>query len=290
MAFLDSFKAVFSSNRVNVSKRFALLREAIQGSMSQFYMARDLRSGEVVGLKILKPEKLAAFEARFKGLNKPSEGQIAVQLKHPNIVETREYGLTTNDEHYVLMEYIDGIDMNSALIGRDPLLNGRRVQFIRQSAEALAAVHSAGFIHRDMCPRNLLLTKDSLNVKLIDFGLTVPATRPFMLPGNRTGAPNYMAPELVRRKPTDQRLDVFAFGVTAYEICTSELPWLRGTTGLAAMRHDQPPTDIREYRADINPMLASAIHACIEGDVNKRCPSIEEFLAMICHVRHETVQ
>ena len=56
-----------------------------------------------------------------------------------------------------------------------------------------------------------------------------------MQPGNRTGTPNYMAPELVRRRPTDQRLDVFAFGVTAYEFCTFELPWLRGTTGMAAM-------------------------------------------------------
>ena len=109
------------------------------------------------------------------------------------------------------------------------------MRFIRQAAEAIAAVHEAGFIHRDICPRNFLLTNNREDLKLIDFGLTVPATRWFMQPGNRTGTPNYMAPELVRRRPTDQRLDVFAFGVTAYEICTFELPWLRGTTGMAAM-------------------------------------------------------
>jgi len=102
-----------------------------------------------------------------------------------------------------------------------------------------------------------------------------------MQPGNRTGTPNYMAPELVRRRPTDQRLDVFAFGVTAYEFCTFELPWLRGTTGMAAMTHDQPPTDIHHYRPDIQPQLAKAIHACIEPDVAKRCPSMEDFLRMI---------
>ena len=158
------------------------------------------------------------------------------------------------------------------------------MHFIRQAAEAIAAVHEAGFIHRDICPRNFLLTNKREDLKLIDFGLTVPATPWFMQPGNRTGTPNYMAPELVRRRPTDQRLDVFAFGVTAYEFCTFELPWLRGTTGMAAMTHDQPPTDIHEYCPDINPQLAKAIHACIEPDVTQRCPSMEAFLRMIRRV------
>jgi eukaryotic-like serine/threonine-protein kinase len=90
-----------------------------------------------------------------------------------------------------------------------------------------------------------------------------------------------MAPELVRRRATDQRLDVFAFGVTAYEICTFELPWIRGTTGMAAMTHDQPPIDIVRYRPQIHPELAKAIHACIEPNVTRRCPSMDAFLRMV---------
>ena len=128
------------------------------------------------------------------------------------------------------MEFLEGPNMNTALAARAPYLEGRRVHLIREAAEAIAALHEAGFIHRDICPRNFLLTNNRQDLKLIDFGLTVPATKWFMQPGNRTGTPNYMAPELVRRRHTDQRLDVFAFGVTAYEICTFELPWLRGTT------------------------------------------------------------
>ncbi len=286
MPILDHFKSLFAGTKVNVSKRFALLRAAISGTMSKFYMARDLRTGEVVGLKILDPEKLAAFEARFKGLVKPCEGEIAFQLKHPHIVETREFGLTTEGAQYLIMEFIEGAGMNSLLVGQDDLLEERRLEFIRQTAEALDAVHAAGFIHRDVCPRNLMLSGDGENLKLIDFGLSVPASRPFMLPGNRTGTPNYMAPELVRRKATDQRLDVFAFGVTAYEICTYELPWLRGSTGMAAMGHDQSPTDVRKYRPQIHPRLAEAIHSCIEPNVEKRCPSMEEFLQMIWRVEH----
>jgi serine/threonine-protein kinase len=286
MPFLDQLKSLFSGTKVDVSKRFALLRAAISGTMSKFYMARDLRTGEVVGLKILDPKKLAAFQARFKGLTKPCEGEIAFQLKHPHIVETREYGLTTEGAQCLIMEFLEGAGMNSLLVARDERLENRRLQFIRQTGEALAAVHAGGFIHRDICPRNLMLDGAGENVKLIDFGLSVPATKPFMQPGNRTGTPNYMAPELVRRKSTDQRLDIFAFGVTAYEMCTYELPWLRGTTGMAAMGHDRPPIDVRKHRPQINPRLAGAIHSCIEPNVEKRCPSMEEFLRMIRLVEH----
>ena len=90
-----------------------------------------------------------------------------------------------------------------------------------------------------------------------------------------------MAPELVRRRATDQRLDVFAFGVTAYELCTYELPWPRGADGTAAMTHDQPPTDIQTHGVKIHPILAKAIHSCIEPDMANRCPSMEKFLQMI---------
>jgi serine/threonine-protein kinase len=289
MPFLDHFKQLFAGRRLNVSSRFSLLQKAIQGTMSSFYQARDLRTNTIVGLKILDHKKTTEFNARFQGLHKPSEGEISYQLKHTNIVDTYEYGLTTEDEHYLVMEFLEGTTLHSALVARDACLEGRRVKFIREAAEAVAAVHAAGYIHRDICPRNFMLTNNGEDLKLIDFGLTVPATKEFMQPGNRTGTPNYMAPELVRRHTTDPRLDVFAFGVTAYEICTFELPWMRGTTGMAAMTHDRPPTDIYKYRPQINPVLAKAIHACIEPSLSQRCPSMEKFLQMIRDVKHDDV-
>jgi serine/threonine-protein kinase len=255
--------------------------------MSKFYMARDLRTGKIVGLKILDVAKTNAFESRFKGHHKPTEGQIALRLKHPHIVETYETGVTTEGAPYVMMEFLEGADLNSLLVGRDPCLDGNRVRFLREASEAVAAVHAAGFIHRDVCPRNFLLTKDGKDLKLIDFGVTVPALPPFMQPGIRVGNPNYMAPEVVRRKPIDRRLDVFAFGVTAYELLTFELPWHRGTTGMAAMSHDQPAVDIRQRRPTIHPRLAQAVHACLESDVSRRCPSMEKFLELIKGVESE---
>jgi serine/threonine-protein kinase len=281
MGFFRRLKSWLAHGRVDVSKRFALLREAISGTMSKFYMARDLNSGKIVGLKILDIEKTAAFEARFRG-GKPAEGEIAMKLKHPRIVQTYEHGVTTDGAPYVVMEYLDGADMNSLLVGRDRRLEGNRLRLLRQAAEAVAAVHAAGFIHRDVCPRNFFVSKDGKDLKLIDFGVTVPAEPAFMQPGVRVGNPNYMAPEVVRRKPIDQRLDVFAFGVSAYELCTAgHLPWPRGDSGMAAMTHDQPSVDIRQRRPKIDPMLAKAIHWCLEAEVDRRCPSMEKFLQAI---------
>ncbi len=283
MPLKDTFKSLLGGGggKLNVKSRFELLREAISGTMSKVYMARDRKEDRIVALKILDPEKTAFLEGRFKGLKKPTEGQIAVQFDHPYIVKTYEHGLTTDGSQYLVMEYLRGAGLNSVLVMRDDPLKGRRLSLIRQAAEALKAVHEAGFIHRDVCPRNLLFTDDGQTLKLTDFGLTVPAKGAFLLPGNRTGTPNYMAPELVRRRSTNQTLDVFAFGVTIYELCTGELPWMSGDTGQAAMTHDTPPTPIKNCLPEIHPALAEAIHDCLVADPAKRCASMEAFLKAI---------
>ncbi len=290
MGFKEIFKSRPSGKRLNVKARFELLKEAMSGTMSQVYKARDRETDEVVALKILDRRKTKDLEARFKGLKKPTEGEIAVRFDHPLIVKTYEHGLTTDGAQYLVMEYLEGVGMNSSLFMRDKSLDGHRVSYIRQTAEALAVVHKTGFIHRDICPRNLLMAGDGRTLKLTDFGLSVPSEGHFLSPGNRTGTPNYMAPELVRRRRTDQRLDIFAFGVTAYEICTFELPWLPGDTGLAAMAHDTPPTDIKKYRPEINPKLARAIHSCIEPNLKKRCSAMGDFLQIIEEVEQEDVE
>ncbi len=276
------------TSKVNVSSRFELLREAISGTMSTFYMARDRTNEQIVGLKILDREKTIALEARFVGIEKPKEGEIAMSLVHPHIVKTFEHGVTTEDEQYLVMEFLDGPGLNSLIVGRSAQLEGRRMTLLRQAAEALAAVHRAGYIHRDICPRNFVVDKTCESLKLIDFGLTVPATPQFMQPGNRTGTANYMAPEVVRRRPTSQKLDIFAFGVTAYELCAFELPWPRGA-GLAAMAHgSQEPTDIRKFCPKIDPRLEKAIYACLEPAPEKRPASMDDFLKMIKDVNLET--
>jgi serine/threonine protein kinase len=160
---------------------------------------------------------------------------------------------------------------------------------IREMTEALQVVHEADFIHRDVCPRNFICTKNGSSLKLIDFGLTVPVRKEFMQGGNRSGTPNYMAPEIIRRKPTDQRLDIFSLGVTAYQLCTYALPWpSQDVSGKAAVAHDnKAPIDIFQIQTRLNRTLGEAIMQCIRRNPAQRPPSAQAFLRMIRQVDSE---
>lgn len=292
MGLTGFFKSLLDGGKVDVGRRYEILRDAVGGTMSNFHMVRDRQTAQIVGLKILDKDKTDQLEMRFRGLDKPSEGEIASQFNHPRIVSTLGYGLTTKGEQFVVMEYLDGPGLNSLIIGRSPLLDGNRLTLMTQAADALMTVHEAGFIHRDVCPRNFVCSKDATSLKLIDFGLTVPARKEFMQPGIRTGTPNYMAPEVVRRKPTDLRLDIFAFGVSMYEMFAFDLPWTRGSgDGLAAMGHGMSkPPSLDKYYPKIHPTLRDAIHKCMAPDPEKRFASMKLFLNAIRGVKHEDVK
>ena len=269
--------------KVDISRRFERLHESISGTMSSFYKSKDKSTGNVVGLKILDPKKLEPIEGRYKGLGKPPEGEIGSQITGPHVVKTLEWGTTTDGRQVIVQEFIEGTMLHSLISAKKPLQAAKRIDLVRQAATAIAAVHKAGFVHRDICPRNFILRPDGRLV-LIDFGLTVPDKPVFLQPGNRIGTPNYMAPEVVRRKQADKRLDVFSFGVTAYEICTLDLPWPGGKSGSAAMTHDSPPTPLRDRWPEAPEPLAKAIEACLEADPGRRPESMDKFLSLIARL------
>lgn len=284
------FKSMLDSGKVDIERRYEILRAAVSGTMSDFHMARDRKTGDIVGLKILDKKKTEQLEARFKGLDKPSEGEISMSMVHPRIVVTHSFGMTTKGEQFIVMEFLDGPGLNSCIIGRNPILDGNRLALMTQAAEALDAVHQAGYIHRDVCPRNFVCAKDGKSLKLIDFGLTVPATPPFQQPGNRTGTPNYMAPEVVRRRATDQRLDIFAFGASMYEMFAFELPWVRGSDGLAAMTHGaSEPPPLSQYYPKIRPELEAIIMKCIQAEPADRHASMDSVLQQLRRIKSEDV-
>jgi len=290
MGIWDRLKKAFEPpERLDVSARFQLDKQASTGTMSTFRVAKEIQTGRTLGIKFLDREKLEHFESRFKGLNKPSEGEIGRQIVHENVVTTLEHGITTNGENYVLMEYIDGFGLDVLINQKSQMMIANRLELVRQMGAAIQAVHDAGFIHRDICPRNFISDRKSEKVTLIDFGLTVPDKDVFRQPGNRTGTPQYMAPEIVRRRATDIRVDIFSFGVTIYRMLTFEHPWgTTDTSGIVALAHDnRAPTNILDLRPNLNQNLAKNIHRCIESDPEKRPKSLKHFLALVKDIRNE---
>ena len=235
-------------------KRFTILAETGRGSMSRVYRALDTKSQRVVCLKVQDREKTEAAVARAAQVGRPTEGEIGVALNHPNVVKTFEFGLSSKKEYYIVMEFVEGINLQEVRQSR-VLEIPERVELLAQAAAGLAAVHAAGFIHRDLGPKNLLVDPND-RVKLIDFGLTVPNTPTFRRPGNRTGTLNYMAPELLRREPTDERIDIFSFGATAFEFLTGRLPFEAITSVTDMMqRTSASPRD----PAALNPRLPAPL-------------------------------
>lgn len=291
MGLWDRIRGIFQPAQaaLDVSARFRLDRHAYTGTMSRFHVAYEIATGKRYGIKFLDAEKLEQFRSRFKGMDRPEEAQIGMQIDHPNVARTFEYGKTTTGQEYILMEYIDGPGVNALIREPTESFLKRRLDLIREMSEGLDAVHRAGFIHRDVCPRNFICHHDMSFVKLIDFGLSLPNKPAFCQPGNRTGTPQYMAPEIIRRRQTDHRVDIFAFGVTVYRMLALEHPWgTTDVTAFAALNHDRlAPVDIQKFRPNLDPRLARAIHRCLEVKPEQRFDSLKNFLAAIREVKRE---
>jgi serine/threonine protein kinase len=309
MSLIDSLRSAFKSSnsktssgpkktvsrgKIDVEARFSRQRTAVTGTMANFFVAKDHENDDrLVGVKVVELEKYNLFESRFKGLKKPSEGEIAMGMTHPHIAETYETGFSTRGEPVIVMEYVAGPSLQNIVVQKqEHHLTGKRVKLIREMAEALQYVHQKGFIHRDICPRNFILTPGSESIKLIDFGLTLPATPPFMTPGNRTGTPLYMSPEIIRRRSTDQRVDIFSFGVTCYCMCCFEHPWQGEIlNGRAALHHDtSQPKELLDRCPKLDPRLARAIMGALQPKVEERTPDIGQFLQAIRGVQADEVE
>ena len=277
------FEKLFSKKpaheQTDITKRFTLHGRVGQGSLSRVWKATDLKSGRLVALKVLDKEKTLKFEERFRGLNKPSEGDIALSLNHPNIVRTWEFGWTTDDEMFLVMEFVEGVGLALLVDLQNEEMKRYRLRYMIQIGEALQHFHQQNWIHRDICPRNVMIADDK-SARLIDFGLVVPNTPEFRRPGNRTGTASYMAPELIKRQPTDQRLDIFSYAVTCFEMYTKRFPWDAALTIDAVLQHiNKPPVEISTLLPGIDKQIAAAIMRGLKANPDERWQTVGEMVS-----------
>ena len=201
---------------------YDLAQKIASGPMSHVFKAAEADSGQVVALKILSKRSARIADRLRNGGHRTWEGKRAVGLSHPNIVRTLRCGFEEG-RYFLAMEYLDGPNLAELIQQQAPELQNGRFGIIRQIAQGLCYVHEKGLIHRDICPKNVMLTGEGEG-KLIDFGVAISRGDRVTDTGRRTGRPSYMAPELVRHNVFDERTDIYAFGVTMYEILTGVRP------------------------------------------------------------------
>ncbi|MBW3541592.1 MAG: protein kinase, partial [Planctomycetes bacterium] len=148
------FKGLFDRKpkvqRIDLTRRFDLIGRVGQGSMSKVWRARDTMSGRTVALKVLDRVKTLRLEQRFVGLTKPTEGEIAIQLQHPHIVRTFEYGWTRDNEQFLVMEFVEGVGLSFLVETQNEAMRQNRLRFICELGEAIRYFHEKNWIHRDI--------------------------------------------------------------------------------------------------------------------------------------------
>jgi hypothetical protein len=197
-----------------IDGRFAVERACGSGGMGSVYRAVDQTSGLPVAVKILH-DSSPLLRERFD-----REARTLATLEHPNIVRYIAHGSTAADLHYLVMEWVDGETLKARL-EREGLDGDAAIGMVAAVADALAAAHARGVVHRDVKPSNILFVEgDPARVKLIDFGVARAASETVKLTevGASVGTPGYMAPEQVRSsREVDGRADLFALGCVLYE-------------------------------------------------------------------------
>jgi len=214
-----------------LADRFELLNLHATGGMGAVYRAVDRASGERVAVKVMTG-RAADDVARFS-----REAEMLRRLEHPRIVRYIAHGTTEQGELYLVMEWLEGEDLEGRL-SRGPLSLADSLRLARGVAEGLAVAHALGIVHRDVKPSNLLLVGDAIGeVKVVDFGIARgPALTTFSTaPGVIVGTPAYMAPEQLRGShELDARADVYSLGCVLFE-CLAGRPAFVGAHAIAVL-------------------------------------------------------
>src|SRR5580700_10508947 len=252
--------------------RYEMLGELGRGGMGIVSKVRDRETGEVVALKILKPEIAGNPQIleRFK-----NELLLAHKITHRRVARLYEFH-RAGDAVYLSMEYVEGESLRSLLEREGRLETGRATEFARQLADGLAEAHRQSIVHRDLKPENIMIALDG-GLKVMDFGISRSYAEDATMTGSVVGTPAYMAPEQAEGKALDHRVDIYAYGLTLYEMFTGEATFHGDTAVELALKQVQErPTNPMKLAPSLPRRIDAAIMKCLEKDPAKRFQSVEE--------------
>ena len=257
------------------------------GGMGEVYLARDTRLGRKVALKVLPPSFTADAQLRARFFR---EAQLASAFDHPNVCTIHEVGQASSF-FFIAMQYVEGVNLKQ-LIGSRPLRLDALLSISLQAADALAAAHALGIVHRDIKSDNIIVTPKG-QAKVLDFGLAkltsgrggdvsgAESELPSRL--TRTGAvigtPNYMSPEQARGERVDHRGDIFSLGVVIYEMASGDVPFKRRSQAetMNAVINERH-TPVAGFNEEIPAELSATIDRALSKDPADRYQSMGEML------------
>jgi serine/threonine protein kinase len=272
-----------------LSGKFRVERVIGQGSMGIVLEATDLPLQRRVAVKVMSPERAHRDESRKRFLR---EARAAVRLSSEHVTRLIDVGELHDGTPYLVMEYLVGSTLEEVLNREGPPPVDVVVDWMLQTLDGVAEAHRAGFVHRDIKPENLFLyerTDRPPIVKVLDFGTVkdlVSKGTKLTRPGATMGSPAYMPPEQVRAEEIDARADVWAMGVTLYELLTGKLPFGGESVPqtLAAILRDEP-IPLRQHRPEIPPALEALVGCALSKDRARRYASGTEMLGALSVIR-----
>ncbi len=248
--------------------RYELLELIGEGGVGRVHRARDRETGQIVALKVLREHSAGALE-RFE-----QEARVLADLGHPHVVRYVGHGVAASGDPYLAMEWLEGESL-SARLARGRLRVGESLTLARRVADALAAAHALGVVHRDVKPSNLFLVDgEASGVRVLDFGMaTAGWTSGVSRSGGLLGTPGYMAPEQARGEGgrVDARADVFSLGAVLFECLTGE----RAFSGahlmavLAQLLLGEAPR-VREHRPEVPAALDALVARLLAREPSSR--------------------
>ncbi len=270
---------------------YTLERELPRGGMSRVFVATENALRRKVVIKVLSPELAATLSAeRFK-----REIGMAARLQHPNIVPLLHAGLAGTHLYYT-MPLVDGESLRQRMARERPMAIGDIVSILEAVARALAYAHDEGVVHRDIKPENVMFFHGQAVV--LDFGIgkalvsaTTTETELLRITqvGIALGTPTYVAPEQAAGDPAlDQRADLYALGVVAYEMITGHPPFAgRSPQAVIEAHANKTPEPILARRPDVPSRLAAIVMRCLEKQPDKRPSSGDDIVHVLIALKAE---
>ena len=254
---------------------YSQLEEVGKGAMGVVYRAYAASVDRPVAIKVMSADLDAHPELRDRFFR---EARIATQLDHPNIVRIHDLA-EEEGRAYIVMEFLDGEEL-CALINRgDAVSLERKLELMRQVAEALAYAHRNDVVHRDIKPGNIWITPEG-QVKILDFGLARFKDSTLTATGVKLGTPSYMSPEQVRAAKVDHRCDIFSAGIVFYELLAGHRAFEGSrVTEIFEKIVGEEPTPLHEVNVLLPETLSMIIHTSMAKAPAHRYQSMDDLLA-----------